>query len=41
MDARLAWLETEVSASHLALDNVRSDDATNALLFALQFQHIL
>lgn len=32
LDARLAWLETEVSESHLALDNVRSDDATNALL---------
>ena len=32
VDARLAWLETEVSESHLALDNVRSDEATNALL---------
>ena len=32
LDARLAWLETEISESHLALDNVRSDDATNALL---------
>ncbi len=37
VDARLAWLETEVSASHLALDNVRSDDATNALLPACNF----
>ncbi|MCY4282701.1 MAG: TonB-dependent receptor [Gammaproteobacteria bacterium] len=32
LDARLAWLETEITESHLALDNVRSDDATNALL---------
>ena len=32
VDARMAWLETEISASHLALDNVRSDEATNALL---------
>ena len=32
VDARLAWLETEISESHLALDNVRSDEATNALL---------
>ena len=37
VDARLAWLETEVSASHLALDNVRSDEATNALLPACNF----
>ena len=32
LDVRLAWLETEVTESHLALDNVRSDMATNALL---------
>ena len=32
LDVRLAWLETEVTKSHLALDNVRSDAATNALL---------
>ena len=32
VDARLAWLETEIVDSFLALDNVRSDDATNALL---------
>jgi len=31
-DARVAWLQTEVTASHLALDNVRSEAATNALL---------
>ena len=31
-DARLAWLETEITASHLALDNVQSEAATNALL---------
>ena len=32
IDARLAWLNTEITGRHLALDNVRSDDATNALL---------
>ena len=32
LDARFAWLATEISATHLALDNVRSDAATNALL---------
>ena len=32
LDARLAWLKTEITESHLALDNVRSDAATNALL---------
>ena len=32
LDARLAWTETKVSAAHLALDNVRSDEVTNALL---------
>ena len=37
LDARLAWLETEVSASHRALDNVRSDEATNALLPTCNF----
>ncbi len=31
-DARLAWLNTEITESHLALDNVASDVATNALL---------
>jgi iron complex outermembrane receptor protein len=31
-DARLAWLETEITSSHLALDNVQSEAATNALL---------
>ena len=31
-DARLAWLDTEITASHLALDNVESETATNALL---------
>ena len=41
LDTRLAWLETEVTESHLALDNVRSDDATNALLFSVQLQYIL
>ena len=32
IDARMAWLETEITASHLALDNVESEGATNALL---------
>ena len=32
LEARLGWLNTEITASHLALDNVASDDATNALL---------
>ena len=32
VDARIAWLETEIVERFLALDNVRSDDATNALL---------
>jgi len=31
-DARLAWLDTEITAGHLALDNVASEAATNALL---------
>ncbi|MEM1110458.1 MAG: TonB-dependent receptor [Pseudomonadota bacterium] len=31
-DARLAWLETEITDEHLALDNVESDEATNALV---------
>ena len=31
-DARLAWLKTEITSSHLALDNVQSEAATNALL---------
>ena len=31
-DARLAWLDTEITATHLALDNVESEAATNALL---------
>ena len=31
-DARMAWLETEITSSHLALDNVDSEAATNALL---------
>ena len=31
-DARVAWLNTEITKSHLALDNVASEAATNALL---------
>ena len=31
-DARLAWLDTEITSSHIALDNVESEAATNALL---------
>ena len=34
LDWRLAWLSTEISSRHLALDNVSSDAATNALLAA-------
>ena len=32
LDARMAWLDTEITADHLALDNVNSEAATNALL---------
>ena len=32
LDARLAWLETEITEDHFAIDNVQSDIATNALL---------
>ncbi len=32
LDARMAWLETEITKSHLSLDNVASDAATNELL---------
>ena len=32
LDMRFAWLRTEITESHFALDNVRSDAATNALL---------
>ena len=32
LDARMAWLETEITADHVALDNVQSDAATNALI---------
>jgi iron complex outermembrane recepter protein len=32
LDARMAWLETDITKSHLALDNVESEAATNALL---------
>ena len=32
LDARLSWLETKITKRHLALDNVRSDEVTNALL---------
>ena len=32
VDARFAWLDTEIVDRFSALDNVRSDDATNALL---------
>ena len=28
----MAWLETEITADHLALDNVQSDEVTNALI---------
>jgi iron complex outermembrane receptor protein len=31
-DARIAWLDTEITKDHLALDNVQSEAAGNALL---------
>ncbi|MDE0747816.1 MAG: TonB-dependent receptor [Porticoccaceae bacterium] len=31
-DARMAWLDTEITSNHLALDNVQSEAAGNALL---------
>ena len=32
LDLRMSWLDTEITANHLALDNVESETATNALL---------
>ena len=32
LDLRASWLNTEITADHLALDNVESENATNALL---------
>ena len=32
LEVRAAWLNTEITSDHLALDNVESDKATNALL---------
>lgn len=32
LDLRLAWLDTEITADHLALDNVQSEAAGNALI---------
>lgn len=32
LDARMAWLDTEIVSDHLALDNVQSEAAGNALL---------
>ena len=32
LDARMAWLDTEITSDHLALDNVQSEAAGNALL---------
>ena len=32
LDLRMSWLDTEITADHLALDNVESESATNALL---------
>ena len=32
LDLGMAWLDTEITSDHLALDNVRSEGATNALL---------
>jgi iron complex outermembrane receptor protein len=33
LDARLAWLDTEITKDHFAIDNVLSDDANDSLLF--------
>ena len=32
LDARMAWLDTEITSDHLALDNVQSEASGNALL---------
>ena len=32
LDARIAWLDTEITSDHLALDNVQSEASGNALL---------
>ena len=32
LDLRMSWLDTEITTNHLALDNVESEAATNALL---------
>ena len=32
LDLRASWLNTKITADHLALDNVESENATNALL---------
>ena len=32
LDLRMSWLDTEITSNHLALDNVESEAATNALL---------
>ena len=32
LEVRAAWLNTDITSDHLALDNVESDKATNALL---------
>ncbi len=37
LDAKMAWLETEITESFLALDNVASDAATNAILPTVGF----
>jgi iron complex outermembrane receptor protein len=37
LDMRLSWLDTEITADHQALDNVKSEAATNALLASCGF----
>jgi len=37
LDVRLAWLDTEITGDHLALDNVKSESATNELLASCGF----
>ena len=37
LDMRLSWLDTEITGDHQALDNVKSEAATNALLASCGF----
>ena len=37
LDVRIAWLDTEITGDHQALDNVKSESATNTLLASCGF----